>query len=113
MSDRREPKILLRLPSSLCGEEVSRKIFRSVLKFKAAGPEIDELVLYFAMALNEVPGLLLPVFYVLVSWHVLMRCQGIQAVCRPVAPQCQSVAAGPADSALAHELEHTCITSRV
>ena len=48
------------------------------------------------MALNEVLGLLLPVAYVLGSWHDLVWCQVIQALCRPVAPQCQSVAAGRA-----------------
>ncbi len=52
---------------------------------------------FFAMALNEVPGLLLPV-----AWHDLVWswCQviSLQAL-GSCGPQCQSVAAGPAGSA--------------
>jgi hypothetical protein len=59
--------------SSLChrltDEEVSKKQIRSVL-IKATGPANRKklILIFFAMALNEVPGLLLPL-----ALHDLVR----------------------------------------
>ena len=60
------------------GDEVSKLVFSAkCFNLKAAGPTTFRRAIYcfnfFAMALNEVPKQLLPVAYVLASWHDLVQ----------------------------------------